>query len=338
MKFLAAAAVFAAVAAGAPSDDIDPGVRGVLTRSLRFSSNELADLARGKIVKHSIEDPAAAEVAVAGGVRIDAPKSAFIDRVRDIERFKKGPEILQIGRFSSPPAAADLDRLTVDRDDFDVRECRVGDCPIRLPADVIRRFQQEIDPKAPDVQQRTEALFKQVLLDAVTAYVTGGPGRIASYDDESTSIKPAEEFDGVLAGESSLDALVPGLAAHLRDHRSAPLDGAEDFLYWSKEKFGPEPFITVTHVTIVCPSPRTCVVATRDVYSTRYVDASLAVTISSDSVSDANRFYLVYANRSRASAMKGGLSSLRRSIVGRRARGSIEDSLKQIKTQLEAKR
>ncbi|HMD36465.1 MAG TPA: hypothetical protein VKH42_15920, partial [Vicinamibacterales bacterium] len=325
-----AAAVFVAVASAA-SDDIDPGVLGVLTRNLRFSTNELADLARGKIVGHSIDGPAAGEVAVAGGVRVDAPKSAFIDRVRDIEHFKKGPEILQIGRFSSPPAPADLDRLTVDTDDFDVLECRVGDCPIRLPADVIRRFQQEIDPKAPDVQRRTEALFKQVLLDAVTAYVAGGPGRIASYDDESKSIKPAEEFDGILAGEASLDALVPGLAAHLRDHRSAPLEAAEDFLYWSKEKFGPEPFITVTHVTIVCPSPRTCVVATRDVYSTRYVDASLAVTIASDSLSQAGRFYLVYANRSRASAMKGAMSGLRRSMVGRRARGSIEDTLKQIK-------
>ena len=29
--------------------------------------------------------------------------------------------------------------------------------------------------------------------------------------------------------------------------------GAEDFLYWSKEKFGIAPFITVTHVVIACP-------------------------------------------------------------------------------------
>jgi hypothetical protein len=338
MRFCAAAIVSVAVAAAAPGDDIDPAVRGVLTRNLGFSVNEVNDLARGQIVKHSIDDAAAGEVAVAGGVRVDAPKSAFIDRVRDIERFKQGPEILQIGRFGTPPALADLDRLTVEREDFDVRECRVADCPIRLPAGVIRRFQQEIDPKAPDVQRRTEALFKQVLLDAVTSYVNGGPGRIESYDDESASIKPAQEFDGILAGEPSLDALVPGLAAHLRDHRSAPLEGAEDFLYWSKEKFGPEPFITVTHVAIVCPSTGTCVVATRDVYSTRYVDASLAVSIASDSLSRAGRFYLVYANRSRASAMKGAMSGLRRSMVGRRARGSIEDSLKQIKVRLESKK
>jgi hypothetical protein len=36
--------------------------------------------------------------------------------------------------------------------------------------------------------------------------------------------------------------------------------------------------------------------------------------------------------------MQGGFSSLRRAIVARRARGSLEDSLKRIKAQLESKR
>jgi hypothetical protein len=36
--------------------------------------------------------------------------------------------------------------------------------------------------------------------------------------------------------------------------------------------------------------------------------------------------------------MKGGLAALRRSVVGRRARSGMEDSLKQIKAQLESKR
>ena len=310
----------------------------MLTRDLHFSASELNDLEHDKIVKHSVDASAAGEVAVAGAVRIAAAKSAFVDRVRDIERFKRGPEILQIGRFSSPPVLADLDRLTVDRDDFDVRECRVGDCPVRLPAATIKRFRDEIDVKSPDAQRRTADLFKRVLLDEVIAYESGGSGRILSYDDGPAPIKPVQEFAGVLADDRSLSVLAPGLAAHLLDYPSSPLPGAEDFLYWSKEKFGPEPFITVTHVTIVCASPRTCIVTTRDVYSSRYVDASLSVTVATDSLGDANRFYLVYTNRSRASAMKGGFSSLRRAIVARRARGSLEDSLKRIKAQLESKR
>ena len=50
---------------------------------------------------------------------------------------------------------------------------------------------------------------------------------------------------------------------------------------------------------------------------------------------DAAAFSLVYDNRSRASALKGGFGGLRRSLAERRARGGLEESLKTIKMQLE---
>ena len=78
---------------------------------------------------------------------------------------------------------------------------------------------------------------------------------------------------------------ISALSSSLRDHLAAfparRMAGAEDFLYWSKEKFGIAPFITVTHVVMTCPSERLCLVASRDVYSSRYIDASLALTITS---------------------------------------------------------
>jgi hypothetical protein len=77
------------------------------------------------------------------------------------------------------------------------------------------------------------------------------------------------------------------------------------------------------------------VMTTRDVYSSRYIDASLALAIATDSVETPDTFYLEYGNRSRVSALKGGLSSLRRMIVERRARGSLEENLKRLKIQLE---
>ena len=94
-------------------------------------------------------------------------------------------------------------------------------------------------------------------------------------------------------------------------------------------------FITVTHVTIVCPSAATCVMATKDVYSSRYIDASLAISIATDSLESPSAFYLVYGNRSRANALKGGFSSLKRAIVERRARGNLEQYLRTLKSQME---
>ena len=325
--------VSVAAAAAAQEIGLEPDVRSVLTGALRFSAEELADLQRGQVVKHTLLSGAPGEVAVAGAVVVRAPKTAFFARVRDITRFKQGEQILQIGRFSEPPVLGDLAALTIDGDDFDVRSCRVGDCGVRLPAAAIERFGREIDVKAADAQARGAQLFKQMLLDQVTAYVSGAD-HMPQYDDGPRPIRARDEFEGILSGMPELGALLPGLPDHLRHFPASRLPGAEDFLYWSKEKFGVAPFITVTHVTIVCRSAVTCVMATRDVYSSRYLDASVALAIATDA-SGPDAFALVYDNRSRANALKGRFAFLRRSLTERRARGGLEDSLSAIKLSLE---
>jgi hypothetical protein len=324
----------AAWAAAAQPLIVEADVRAVLTQQLRFSEDDLADVRRGRIVRHALPSRGPGEVAVVGAVRVGAPKAAFFARVRDITRFKSGPDVLQIGRFSTPPTLDDLAALSVDKDDFDVRSCRVGDCGIRLPADVIRRFQQEIDPKAPDAQPRGAEMFKAFLLADAQAYA-GGAERMTQYDDGSKPIRPRDQFESILANMPEIGTLVPGLPDHLRHFPSSRLPDAEDFLYWSKEKFGMEPFITVTHVTIVCRSAATCLMTTRDVYSSRYLDASVAFAIATDAGDAPNGFDLTYENRSRANALKGVLGGLRRSLTERRARGGLEESLKTIKIQLE---
>jgi hypothetical protein len=206
----AVAATLACVAVlAAAESDIDWTIRGVLTRHLRFTVGELSDLQGDKVVRHGLDSDAAGEVGVVGAVKVHARKAAFLARVHDIARFKSGPDILQIGKFSHPPKLDDLASLTVDRGDFDVMSCRVRNCGVRLPAAVIQRFEREVDPKAADAQQRAAALFKRVLVDDVTAYVAGGAGRFEQYDDGARPIRPLDEFDGVLTNSLSLAALVP---------------------------------------------------------------------------------------------------------------------------------
>jgi hypothetical protein len=178
-------------------------------------------------------------------------------------------------------------------------------------------------------------LFKQMMFDNVRAYTSGGPGRITQYDDDRPPILPVDAFHALLNSSSYIDAALPGLSAHLTSFPADGLPGAEDFLYWSKEKFGFAPFISVTHVTLVPAGPHQYVATTRDVYSSRYFDASLALVIASDSIGDPQSFYLFYVNRSRASALRGAFSRLRRSIVERRVRASLEDNLRAVKLRLE---
>jgi hypothetical protein len=333
LRHAAIACTLCGVALIAQDAGVERDVRTVLTTRLGFSNAELNDLSRGLTVKHGLQARAPGEIAVTGAVRIRGSKSAFFARVRDIERFKSGDGVLQIGRFSSPPSIEDLATLTIDKDDFDPGSCRVGDCGVRLPASAIERLRHEVDVNAPDAQSRGARFFKQILFDDVSAYLLGTE-RMTQYDDGSKPIRPGDELEGILAAMPEIGVLMPGLPDHLRRFPSARLPDAEDFLYWSKEKFGIAPFITVTHVTIVCRSTATCLMTTRDVYSSRYLDASVALAIAADSGPDT--FDLVYDNRSRASALKGGLAAVRRMVTERRARGALEENLKTIKKLLES--
>jgi len=319
-----------------PPSDLPPALRELLSKQFKFSPSELMDLEREKVVARRLGGSAAGEVGTAGAVRVRARKQTFVDLYRNIVEFKRGPEVVSIGLFGDPPSVSDLASLVLDKQDVNLRNCRVGECDIRLPAATIGRFQREIEWTAPDADARAAALYKQILADNVRAYMSGGAGRMTEYDDEKRPVHPVDDFAGLLKNSPFLDDLVPGLSRHLAAFPSSRLHDDDDFVYWSKEKFGDlAPFVTVTHVTIAHPGAGTAVIASRDVYSSRYFNASLSVTIASDALAAPDAFYLVYVNRSRADALKGAFAGLRRSLVERRAKSSLEDNLKLTKRRLE---
>src|SRR6185437_10107482 len=121
---LLAAAVVAA--SGTPSD-LQPDLQRLLAGDLKFSAGDISDLQQGKIVKHTLPATAPGEVAAVGAVRVNAPKERFLTAYRDIVRFKRNEDVLQIGRVSNPPELSDLDGLSITKEDFDLRNCRVGD-------------------------------------------------------------------------------------------------------------------------------------------------------------------------------------------------------------------
>jgi hypothetical protein len=335
---LASLLIAMAVAPPVTTNQVAPALRTVLAKQLKFSARELGDLERGAIVTRTLGESDPGEIAVVAAAWIDASMPEFLTAFRDIVHFKQGEQVVQIGTFSDPPVVADVAPLTITPDDFDGKACHVGDCAIRLPADAIRKVEHDVDWRAPDADARASELLKQMIVDDVRAYWSGAPGRFVEYNDGKKPIRPLDDLAGVLRASPYIDALAPGLGPHLARFPQDRLEGADDFLYWSKEKFGFTPFITVTHVTIVHAASGNAVITTKDVYSSRYFDTSLGLTIASDAAQGGHGFFLVYVNRSRANALKGRFSGLRRSIVERRAAGSMEESLKTVKARLEKSR
>jgi hypothetical protein len=332
---LAAAAVACLNASVSPASDLQPELDAVLTRDLHFSIADLGELQRGTIINRTLPAEVPEEIGVAGAVRVRGSRHRLIAAYRDIVTFKKSAAVLQIGRFSDPPDNSDLDALTTSHDDFDLRGCRLADCDIRLPASGIQRVAADVDWRRPDADAQASAVFKQLLLTHVRSYATGAPGRMTQYDDGRRPVRPQIAGDELIRTAPYLDALKPGLAAHLTCFWSSPLDGAEDFLYWTKEKPGiVAPFISVTHVTIASAGPHQSIAMSRDVYSSRYIDGSLSMMIASDVVGDPSSFYLVYMNRSRTSALHGPMAGVRRSIIEHKAKGSLDRHLREVKARI----
>jgi hypothetical protein len=332
---LVVAAAACLAASGQPTSDFQPELDAVLTRDLHFSTADLVDLERGKIVTRTLPATMPEEIGVAGAVRVRGSRDHLIAAYRDIVTFKKSAAVLEIGRFSDPPDSSDLDALTTGRDDFDLRGCKVADCDIRLPASSIQRIATSIDWRLPGADAQAAMLFKDLLLSHVRSYVTGAPGRITQYDDGRMPVRPQAAGDDLIKSAAYLDVLKPGLSAHLTCFWSSPLDGAEDFLYWTKEKMGiVSPFISVTHVTIVPAGAYQSIATSRDVYSSRYIDGSLSLMIASDTAGDPSSFYLVYMNRTRTSALRGPMAALRRSIVEHKAKGSLDSNLRDVRARI----
>src|SRR5262249_54336317 len=155
-----------------------------------FSTADLGDLERGKIVKRTLPAAVPEEVGVAGAIRVHGSRDRLIAAYRDIVTFKKNEAVLQIGRFSDSPSRSDLDALTTGHDDFDLRGCKVADCDIRLPASAIHSIAAGVDWQRPDADVHASALFKELLLAHVRSYAMGAPGRITQYDDGRRPVRP----------------------------------------------------------------------------------------------------------------------------------------------------
>jgi hypothetical protein len=64
-------------------------------------------------------------------------------RLRDIESFKRSPELVEKGRFASSLRLEYLGRLTINPADLAaLKRCRVGDCDVKLTSEMIENIRR----------------------------------------------------------------------------------------------------------------------------------------------------------------------------------------------------
>jgi hypothetical protein len=296
----------------------------------------MQDLEQGKVISKVLPSEKQ-EVAVFGVVRINTPADFFVDHFRDIESFKKSTSVPWVKKFSDPPRIEDLAQLEVEPQDFNaLKSCRVGSCDVKLPAEAIERLQKEVDWSAPDANEQVNRFARAALLEYVKRYLAGGNAALSEYNDKKEPLRIAEQFDEILRNSPYVYAYVPQFYEYLRNYPQQHLDNVENFIYWSKERFGLKPVVSATHVSIYRPAPDLTLITSKQIYASHYFEASLGLTAAITAAHDPTAsFYLVYFNRSRSDALHGGFSGMFRGQIKNRTRTGTQENMEKIKLSLE---
>jgi hypothetical protein len=321
---------------------LDSG-RAFLAAAYSLSPAEIRQIDGGQIVTRTLPVKNRRELATLGVVRIQTSPAAYVERLRDIASFKRTNGILQIGTFGSLPQPGDMDALTVDDVDLKrLRECRVKDCGLRLPAEAIERARREIDWRAPDAGVRVGGLIRHFLADYVARYRKSGAAAVMEYADTSTPLHAGREFASLVDADLQTWKYVPRLRRHLLEYPADADETMSDFIYWSKERVHSRPVISITHVAIAAGAdgePVNYAIASKQIYAMHYYDASLGLTLLvRDPSSPVPATYVVYLNRSRIDLFDGLFGGAVRRIVTGRARSLVAEQLTRLQGSLSAAR
>lgn len=315
--------------------------RKALHEQAAFTDSDLAALEKGQMAAKLLPAKDKREVAVVGLVKLQVPQEAFVQFTRDNIARVNNQRILQIGRFSNPPTIEDLQTLTLEnRDIEDMKSCTVGDCDLKMSADMIARVHNEVDWTAPDYRVRATLLYRQLLLEYVKDYLERGEPALMEYA-VNHGVDLADEHRSLLEASIYFNQFAPEFTNYLRTFPRPALAGVEDAFFWSKLKFGLKPVITVTHVTIwtraAMAAPQV-VVASQQIYADHYFDSSLALSafITLGGPNTPTESFLLYTNRSRADSLGGLFSGLKRAIVESEAMDGLKTILQEQKIKIEA--
>jgi hypothetical protein len=281
------------------------------------------------------------EVAVCGLVYLRVPPETFLQSFRESMVRKSDSAILEIGRFSSAVTIDDLQSLTLEpRDIDDLKTCVAGDCKVKLSAQMMQRFQNEIDWTAPNYRSQVTLLFKNILLDYVREYLRQGNTALIEYNDKPKGIKLAEETRSLIDASTFGQSIPSDLPPDSKRFSESGLSVVENALVWSKIKFGLKPVIAINHIVVYKQEQTTgpqVLVVSKQIYANHYFDASLAVTAFGNDPNENSGSYLFYENRSRVDGLTGLFGKFKRGVIEDQAVDNLTTILEKSKASLTAR-
>jgi hypothetical protein len=298
-----------------------------------WSPEELSALEKGEPVVRSLETKEKQELAAIGVVRISNLPPISMNAFRSSLSQKQTDEKIAGGPFSDPPTADDLRDLTLEPDTIaQLQKCTVGKCDLNLPAQMIRRFEEEENRNSPDADDVASRLIREMLIGYVRDYTSRGNAALGRYDNRRTSVDLEASHRSLLSSSGLIRDLAPEFVDYLAKFPVSKLENVDSDINWSVIDFGLKPSITLSHTAAYSQriaGDEQLFLASKQIYSSRYLDSSLTFTLllRVPTASGADT-YLIFSDRSRSDALDGPLGGVARNVVRK-------ESLERIRTLLD---
>jgi hypothetical protein len=177
--------------------------------------------------------------------------------------------------------------------------------------------------------------MRQFLVQEARTYLASGSAALPDYVDRQGTTPRAAAFRELLRPSEFKAEFQPELFQWLDQFPRATLAGADSFLYWSREKFGLKPTISISH-SVIAHKDGAVVFGSKQVFASHYFEASLGMALFVP-VPGAPYGYVTYLNRSRVDTLRGFLAPIARLVAARRAREGLERMLTGVKGKLETR-
>jgi hypothetical protein len=286
-----------------------------LEHSIRLDATQLAMVERGEPVAKVLETSDRRDVALFGIVTVPMPRDAYVRAARNFPASLRTPNRTQLGVFSNPATERDVAAVTINsRDVAEMKDCRPGDCVVKLPATDMRRIREQMNWSAPpaDLQAQLSAYARRRLVEYVTDYRTRGDSALAVYDDRGNlNVRSSEAFAAQLAESPYVYQNVPSLERYLSGYPHDSLPGATEIVFWSEDALPRlRPILSVTHLVLYTPPelPGLTLLAAKQIYANHYFETALDLTAAIDRNPG---IYLLVLRRYRFDNLPGGILNIR---------------------------
>jgi hypothetical protein len=325
---------FLAVLAPALSRAAEAPPRPFLRKVIQLDEAQLAALEKGEVITKLLPTTEKSEIAAFGAVKTTGTPAKLLALARDVQKFRKVPQIPEIGRFSTPAKVEDLKGLTHPPDDIvALKKCKPGSCDVKVGTNGLQAASR-INWSAPDAEQQAIAVFNQAIVAYVTAYQQKGTDAMGDVIDKKQTKSRAQEFRALMANSPYLVEYVKEFNDYLAAYPTGKLAGATDVLYWSKDTFGLKPVVSAYHATSY-EGPRGALIANKLLASTHYFNASLEI-LAAVPTPDGKSLYLISLYRTRLDPPTGMLAGVLMGKVRDGVETAVRENLKTASTRLAA--